>query len=66
MQKGQVKWFNQTKGFGFVESEGKDYFIHFKEIMGNGLKSLNPGDRVSFEPSMSAKGAIAKKLSVLG
>ena len=66
MQKGQVKWFNQTKGFGFVESEGKDYFIHFKEIMGNGFKNLNPGDKVSFEAASSPKGLVAKKLSVEG
>lgn len=66
MQKGHVKWFSETKGFGFVESSGKDYFIHFKEIMGPGFKTLKAGDFVSFEPEMSPKGLVAKKLSIEG
>lgn len=59
MQNGVVKWFNDQKGFGFVASEGKDYFIHFKEIQADGFKSLKEGDRVTFEASTSPKGPIA-------
>lgn len=64
MQSGIVKWFNDQKGFGFVASQGKDYFIHFKEIQSEGFKSLKEGDKVSFEPSQSAKGPVAIKLSI--
>lgn len=64
MQKGIVKWFSDPKGFGFVESEGKDFFIHFKEIQAEGFKSLKEGDNVLFEPSQSAKGPIAKNLII--
>ena len=62
MQNGIVKWFNDQKGFGFVSSQGKDYFIHFKEIQVEGFKSLKEGDKVCFEPSTSPKGPIAKSL----
>lgn len=62
MQHGSVKWFNDSKGFGFVESMGKDYFIHFKEIQSEGFKSLKEGDKVIFEPSQSTKGPLAIKL----
>lgn len=63
---GTVRWFNSQKGYGFVESEGKDYFIHFKEINMPGYKSIKEGDKVSFEPSMSPKGIVATKLVVTG
>ncbi len=62
MQNGFVRWFNDEKGFGFVESQGKDYFIHFKEIQGDGFKSLKTGDKVCFEPSSSPRGLVAKSL----
>lgn len=64
MINGIVKWFNDDKGFGFVEAGGKDYFLHFKEIQSDGFKSVKQGDRVIFEPSQSAKGPVAIKLSV--
>ncbi len=64
MQIGTVKWFNDQKGFGFVESVGKDYFVHFKEIVSPGFKSLKEGDRVSFVPSQSPKGATATSVKV--
>lgn len=64
MQNGIVKWFNDGKGFGFIASEGKDYFVHFKEIQSNGFKSLKEGDRVAFEPSDSPKGPVAKMVSL--
>ena len=62
MINGVVKWFNDQKGFGFVASGGKDYFIHFKEIQSDGFKSLKEGDKVCFEPSVSPKGLVAKSL----
>lgn len=59
MLQGKVKWFDEKKGFGFIDSMGKDYFIHFKEIVGDGFRSLKEGDAVSFQPSTSPKGPVA-------
>jgi len=54
---GTVKWFNDSKGFGFIEQEsGPDVFVHFSEIQGEGFKSLAEGDRVSFEITKGQKG----------
>jgi CspA family cold shock protein len=64
IQKGKVKWFNDAKGFGFIESEGKDYFIHFKEILTDGFKTLAEGAPVRFTPSTSPKGAVATQLKL--
>ncbi len=50
MTKGQVKWFNEKKGHGFITAEdGKDVFVHYSGIQGEGFKSLNEGDKVEFE-----------------
>jgi cold shock protein len=50
MQNGKVKWFNNEKGFGFIEVEGgEDVFVHFSAIQGDGYKSLEEGQEVSFE-----------------
>ncbi|MDR6998147.1 cold-shock protein CspD [Neobacillus niacini] len=50
MQNGKVKWFNNEKGFGFIEVEGgDDVFVHFSTIQGEGFKSLEEGQEVSFE-----------------
>lgn len=50
MLQGKVKWFNAEKGFGFIESEGReDVFVHFSAIQGEGFKSLDEGQEVTFE-----------------
>lgn len=65
MVSGVVKWFSTEKGYGFVECEGKDYFIHFKEINMDGYKNLSAGEKVSFIPSKSPKGHVATQLTVV-
>ena len=60
MSEGKVKWFNDSKGFGFIEQEGdKDLFVHHSAIQGEGFKSLVEGDRVSFDVTQGAKGPAA-------
>jgi len=57
MAQGIVKWFNDAKGFGFIEQEnGPDVFVHFSEIQGTGFKSLAEGDSVSFDVTQGQKG----------
>ncbi|HEU0265697.1 MAG TPA: cold-shock protein [Geobacterales bacterium] len=57
MVNGTVKWFNDSKGFGFIEQEsGEDVFVHFSAIMGDGFKSLAEGDKVTFEITKGPKG----------
>ncbi|MCC6345776.1 MAG: cold-shock protein [Nitrospirales bacterium] len=57
MAKGTVKWFNETKGFGFITGEdGVDMFVHYSAIQGNGFKSLAEGDKVSFDVEQGPKG----------
>ena len=57
MEKGKVKWFNESKGFGFLEQEnGEDVFVHYSSIQSDGFKSLNEGDRVEFEVTQGPKG----------
>ena len=55
---GTVKFFNASKGYGFITPDdgGKDLFLHFKEIQGEGFRTVNEGQRVSFEPAQGAKG----------
>jgi cold shock protein len=65
MQNGIVKWFNDGKGFGFIASNGSDYFVHFKEIQGQGFKSLKEGDKVTFEAGSSPKGSVAKNVQIV-
>jgi len=63
MTVGTVKWFNEGKGYGFIESEdGEDCFVHFSEIQGEGFKTLNEGQNVEFEKSMGEKGPQASKV----
>jgi cold shock protein len=57
MANGVVKWFNDAKGFGFIQQEnGVDVFVHFSSIQSEGFKSLAEGDQVSFEVTQGAKG----------
>ncbi len=64
MVNGTVKWFNDSKGFGFIEQEnGDDVFVHFSAITGEGFKSLAEGDRVTFEVVKGPKGLQAANVS---
>ena len=65
MQVGKVKWFSDSKGFGFVECEGKDYFVHFKNIVGQGFKTVHDGDKVEFNAVKGAKGMEAHDVRVV-
>ncbi|MGF6906097.1 cold-shock protein [Fusobacterium sp. PH5-44] len=63
--KGTVKWFNKDKGFGFITGEdGKDYFIHFSGIAGEGFKSLEEGQNVNFNVTDGQKGPMAVDVTV--
>src|SRR5690606_4085565 len=65
---GTVKWFNESKGFGFVtpENGGKDCFVHFSAIQGNGFKTLAEGDRVEFDVVQGTKGPAAENVVRIG
>jgi CspA family cold shock protein len=64
MQKGKVKWFNADKGFGFITGEdGKDVFVHFKSINGDGYRSLEDGQEVEYEVEETEKGLQARNVS---
>jgi len=64
MVNGTVKWFNDSKGFGFLAQEnGEDVFVHFSAINGSGFKSLAEGDRVSFEVVQGPKGLQAANVT---
>ena len=66
MAEGTVKWFNNSKGFGFIEKEGGgDVFVHHTAIQAEGFKSLNEGDRVKFEIVEGPKGPAAEKVVLL-
>jgi cold shock protein len=65
-EKGTVKWFNASKGFGFIQREsGEDVFVHFSAIQSNGYKSLDEGARVEFEVTRGPKGLQASNVEMV-
>jgi CspA family cold shock protein len=66
MSEGKVKWFNERKGFGFIETdEGNDVFVHFSAIQDSGFKTLQEGQRVSFDVQQGPKGPEASNVKSL-
>jgi CspA family cold shock protein len=66
MPEGKVKWFNEQKGFGFIEKdEGGDVFVHFSAIQSSGFKTLYEGQRVTFDVTQGKKGPAAENVKPL-
>jgi CspA family cold shock protein len=64
MTTGTVKWFNSEKGFGFIQQEsGPDVFVHFRNIVGTGYRSLNEGQKVRFNITQGQKGPQAEEVT---
>ncbi len=67
MAKGTVKWFNDSKGYGFIQGEdGRDVFVHFSGIAGSGFRTLREGQQVEFEVTQGPKGDQASNVKALG
>jgi cold shock protein len=63
MARGKVKWFNESKGYGFIAQEGgEDVFVHYTVIQGNGFRTLTEGQEVEFEAAAGQKGLQATKV----
>ncbi len=65
MAQGTVKWFNEEKGYGFISPDdgGEDLFVHYSGIVGEGFRSLEEGDKVSYEATQGRKGMQAEEVS---
>lgn len=63
--RGTVKWFNESKGFGFIEAGGKDYFVHFSAILQEGFKTLPEGAAVLFKAASGQKGPQAEEVELV-
>lgn len=65
-EQGTVKWFNNSKGFGFIQrDQGGDVFVHYRAIQGDGYKSLEEGQRVEFTVTEGQKGLQAEEVTVI-
>jgi CspA family cold shock protein len=65
-QRGTVKWFNETKGYGFIQRDnGSDLFVHFRSIVGQGFKTLKEGQQVTFEEVQGQKGPQAENVQLI-
>ncbi|HYB19543.1 MAG TPA: cold-shock protein [Thermodesulfobacteriota bacterium] len=66
MSEGSVKWFNEKKGYGFIQQEnGQDLFVHYTAIQSEGFKTLTEGQRVRFEVEETPKGPKAKNVQII-
>lgn len=65
MREGSVKWFNDAKGFGFITSEGVDYFVHYSSLAMDGFRKLSEGQTVRFEAREGEKGWSAHGVQVV-
>jgi cold shock protein len=64
MEQGTVKWFNESKGYGFIQRDsGNDLFVHYNDIQGDGFRTLNEGDAVTFEVAEGQKGPKATNVT---
>ncbi len=65
MAQGTVKWFNEDKGYGFITPDegGEDLFVHYSGIVGNGFKSIDEGEKVTYEATQGKKGMQAENVS---
>ena len=65
-KQGSVKWFNSSKGYGFIKQEdGEDVFVHFQSIVGDGYRTLEEGSKVEFEITQGAKGLQASEVKII-
>ena len=64
-EKGTVKWFNESKGYGFIKGNSSDYFVHYRDICVEGYKTLHEGQEVTFEPVKESRGLKAENVQIV-